>query len=207
MRVLRFVCCLLALVAPGLTRAGGGPFGIDHPVQYDNSGLWRRSNQNILFYGTVLSVGAGAVWLGSDDPLGNTLWRSADAATAAVISTQVLKWTFRRERPSQTDDPNRFFKGGNSQSFPSTEVATIAAAVTPLMATYGNDHPAVYLLALLPAYDAVARVKTHGHWQSDVVVGGAIGAGLGIWASRRSSPWIVSVLPGGFQLGFRHQFD
>ncbi|BDU23175.1 hypothetical protein DYGSA30_46320 [Dyella sp. GSA-30] len=192
---------------PAQVLAGGGPFGIDHTVHYDNSGIWKRSNQQVLMYGSILTVGAGAIWLGDNDQLGDTFWRSVDSMALTAASTQVLKWTFQRERPSQTNDPNRFFKGLGAQSFPSGEVAAISAAVTPFMVTYGHDHPAVYLLALLPAYDAVARVKTRGHWQSDVLVGAAIGAGIGIWASKRQSPWIISMLPGGFQVGFVHHFD
>jgi len=65
----------------------------------------------------------------------------------------------------------------------------------------------VYALALLPAYDAVARVKVNGHWQSDVLVGAAIGIGWGMWAHRRDSPLIARVLPGkGFMLGYARKF-
>ncbi|QNK01102.1 phosphatase PAP2 family protein [Dyella telluris] len=187
--------------------AGSGILGMDHLVPYDDSGIWKRSNQQILLYGTVLSIAGGAIWLGDDDRFGDTLWRSVDSMAVTAAGTQVLKWTFQRERPSQTSNPNKWFQGIHAQSFPSGEVATISAAVTPIIASYGSDHPSVYLLALLPAYDAVARVKTHGHWQSDVVFGAAIGVGVGLWASHRDSPWIVSLLPGGFQVGFRHHFD
>jgi undecaprenyl-diphosphatase len=85
-------------------------------------------------------------------------------------------------------------------------VSAISAAVTPFIANYGEDHPAVYALALLPAYDAVARVKTRGHWQSDALVGAAVDVGLGIYASQRNSPLIISWLPGGFKIGFVHHF-
>lgn len=187
--------------------AGSGILGMDHLVPYDNSGIWKRSNQEVLIYGTVLSVAGGAIWLGDNDTFGDTLWRSVDSMAVTAASTQVLKWTFQRERPSQTSDPNKWFQGIHAQSFPSGEVATISAAVTPIIAKYGGDHPAVYLLALLPAYDAVARVKTHGHWQSDVLFGAGIGVGVGLWASHRDSPWIVSLLPGGFQVGYVHHFD
>lgn len=207
MRVLLVVVFAVAMAFPVQVLAGGGPFGIDHTVHYDNSGIWKRSNQQVLMYGSILTVGAGAIWLGDNDQLGDTFWRSVDSMALTAASTQVLKWTFQRERPSQTNDPNRFFKGLGAQSFPSGEVAAVSAAVTPFMVTYGHDHPAVYLLALLPAYDAVARVKTRGHWQSDVLVGAAIGTGIGIWASKRQSPWIISMLPGGFQIGFVHHFD
>jgi undecaprenyl-diphosphatase len=114
--------------------------------------------------------------------------------------------TFQRKRPSQSDSPNQFFKGVKYQSFPSGEVTAISAAVTPFMVRYGHDHPAVYALALLPTYDAIARMKTHGHWQTDVLAGAALGTGFGIWASRRDSPLILSWLPGGFQVGFVHHF-
>ncbi|HEV2621373.1 MAG TPA: phosphatase PAP2 family protein [Frateuria sp.] len=205
MRALRLFLCLLTLAVSGTATAGGGPFGIDHRLHYDNSGIWKRGNQTALMYGTIVTVGVGALAFGDQDKLGDTFWRSVDAMVVTGVSTEALKYTFRRERPSQTDDPNRFFKG-HSQSFPSGEVAAISAAVTPFIANYGQDHPAVYALALLPAYDAVARMKVRGHWQSDVLVGAAIGTGIGIWASRRDSPLIVGWLPGGFSVGFVHHF-
>ncbi|WP_266171091.1 phosphatase PAP2 family protein [Dyella subtropica] len=212
MRTLRFTVLLLtvalgAILAPQQAWAGGGPFGIDHTIHYDNSGIWKRSNQQVLLYGTILSVSGGALWLGDNDQLGDTLWRSVDAMVVTSVGTQALKWTFQRQRPTQTNSPNRWFKGWHAQSFPSGEVSTIAAAVTPIIATYGDEHPAVYALALLPAYDAVARVKAHAHWQSDVLVGAAIGVSVGLWAEHRQSPWIVSLLPGGVQVGFSKKWD
>lgn len=74
------------------------------------------------------------------------------------------------------------------------------------MVAYGHDHPAVYALELLPLYDAIARVKVHGHWQSDVLAGWALGTGVGIWAAHRNSPLILSWLPHGFAIGFAHRF-
>jgi membrane-associated phospholipid phosphatase len=206
MRVSRYLAVLAAVVASGSAMAGGGPFGIDHVVAYDNSGIWKRSNQEILIYGTILTVSAGALAFGDQDKLGDTFWRSVDAMAISSAGAEVMKYTFQRERPSQTNNPNEFFKGIHAQSFPSGEVTAMAAAVTPFMAAYGDDHPAIYALALLPAYDAVARVKTHGHWQSDVLVGAALGTGVGLWASHRQSPLILSWLPGGFQIGFVHHF-
>lgn len=206
MRTRQHLAFLLALTASGTAIASGGPLGIDHRVHYDNSGIWKRSDQNALMYGTIITVGAGALAFGDNDKLGDTFWRSVDAMVVAGVGAQAMKLTFQRERPSQTDNPNRFFKGRHAQSFPSGEVAAISAAVTPFMVAYGDDHPAVYALALLPVYDAVARVKTRGHWQSDVLVGAALGTGAGLWAAHRQSPLIVSWLPGGFQVGFVHHF-
>jgi len=206
MPALRSWLCAAAILVSGAAHAGGGPLGIDHRIHYDNSGIWKRSNQNALMYGTVTAVVGGALVFGDNDQLGDTFWRSVDAMVITGVGAEAMKYAFQRERPSQTDNPDRFFAGSHAQSFPSGEVAAISAAVTPFIVTYGRDHPAVYALALLPAYDAVARVKTHGHWQSDVLVGAALGTGVGLWAAHRDSPLIISWLPGGFKVGFIHRF-
>ena len=106
------------------------------------------------------------------------------------------------------DDPNDFFQGGGAQSFPSGEVAEMASVVTPFILEYRHDHPAVYALALLPAYDAVARVKTHGHWQSDVLAGAAIGVALGAYAHGRETPLFLGLTPdaGGPMVGYARAF-
>lgn len=205
-RFARHLAVVLVLAA-GAAHAGGGPFGIDHRLHYDNSGIWKRRNQTALMVGTILTVTGVALALGDHDKLGDTFWRSVDAMVITGVSATAMKYTFQRERPSQTASPNQWFKGSSAQSFPSGEVSAISAAVTPFIVNYGQDHPAVYALALLPAYDAVARMKVHGHWQSDVLVGAAIGTGIGIWSARRGkSPLVLSVLPGGFQIGFVHHF-
>jgi len=187
-------------------RAGGGLLGIDHRLHYDNSGIWKRGNQTTLIYGTIATVGIGAIALGDQSKLGDTFWRSVDALIVTGVATTAMKYTFQRERPSQTSDPDLFFQGSHAQSFPSGEVAAMSAAVTPFIVNYGHEHPAVYALALLPAYDAVARMKTRGHWQSDVLVGAAIGTGIGIWTAHRKSSLIVGWLPGGFSVGYVHHF-
>jgi membrane-associated phospholipid phosphatase len=206
MPALRSWVFLAAMLVSGSAYAAGGPFGIDHIVPYDNSGIWKRSNQEILIYGTIATVAGGALALGDQDKLGDTFWRSVDAMVISSIGSEAMKYTFQRERPSQTSNPDEFFKGTSAQSFPSGEVTAISAAVTPFMAAYGGDHPMIYALALLPAYDAVARVKTHGHWQSDVLVGGILGTSVGLWSAHRQSPLVISWLPGGFQIGFIHYF-
>jgi len=50
-------------------------------------------------------------------------------------------------------------------------VTLTASVVTPFVLEYAQDHPGVYALELIPLYDAVARMKVHGHWQTDVLAG------------------------------------
>lgn len=185
--------------------AGGGPLGIDSRVSYDDSGIWARSNQNALIDGMMAVVGVGALWEGGEDRLGKTFWQSVDAGVFSGIAETGLKYIFSRERPSQTSDPNRWFTG-HGQSFPSGEVTTTSALVTPFVLEYGRDHPAVYALELLPIYDGIARIKTRGHWQTDVIAGFALGTAAGYLLHRPGTPIILSVLPHGFEIGFRKEF-
>lgn len=205
-RVIAFIAIVGIAIPLHPVQAAGGPFGIDHRIAVDNSGIWSRNNQKLLMGATIVTVVGGSLALGDQNKLGDTFWRSLDSMAVSAVIAQGGKLIFQRERPSQTDDPDQFFKGSHYQSFPSGEVSAIAGAVTPFVVAYGRDHPAVYALELLPLYDAVARVKVRGHWQSDVLVGWGIGTAAGIWAAHRDSPLILGWLPGGFQVGFVHHF-
>jgi membrane-associated phospholipid phosphatase len=197
---------LLLCAAPGV-HAGGGILGLDHVVPYDDSGIWARRNQTFLI-GAMMAGEAGiALWEGGDSRLGRTMWKSIDATLIGGASSQVLKFAFSRARPSQTSDPNQWFKGGGHESFPSGEVTVASAIVTPLILEYRVEHPVVYVLELLPLYDAVARVKVHGHWQSDVIAGFALGSAVGYFVHRREeTPWVLSVMPKGIYAGFSKRF-
>lgn len=198
---------LIAILLPSCAFAGGGPLGIDHLVTYDNSGIWKRSYQKDLAAGAALTVIGGALFGNNDTRMGRTFDQALDAMVLTAGTTTVLKYAVSRPRPSEDSNPDDFFKGHGHQSFPSGETAEIASVVTPFIAEYGHDHPAVYALALLPAYDAVARVKVRGHWQSDVLAGAGIGMAWGIYAHRRKTPLIMGLLPGrGVMVGYSRKF-
>jgi len=180
--------------------------GVDHLVQYENSGIWKRSNQQALYYGLIGVEIAGAVWLGGEDRLGKTFWRAIDSSALAGVANESLKHIFTRSRPSQSPTPHLWFQGGGHYSFPSGEVTAVTSIVAPFIFEYGREQPAVYALALLPAYDAVARVKVHAHWQTDVLASFALGTTTGYLAHTRESPVILGVLPHGFMVGLRKQF-
>lgn len=195
------------LLAPASAHASGGPFGIDHRVTYDDSGIWKRSYQQDLALGAAVTVIGGALFADNDSRLGRTFDQSLDAMVLTGGTTTVMKYAFSRARPIQDSNPNDFFQGSGHQSFPSGEVAEISSIVTPFIAEYGHDHPAVWALALLPAYDAVARVKVQGHWQSDVLVGAAVGVAWGLYAHHRKTPLIMGLLPGhGLMIGYARKF-
>ena len=186
--------------------AAGGPFGIDQRVNADDSGIWKRRNQLLLAQATAVIVVAGALWEGDQTRLGHTAWQTVDSLAIAAVSAQALKLAFSRSRPTQTDNPNEWFKGHGHKSFPSGEVTEIASAITPIVLEYGAEHPVVYALELLPLYDAVARVKARAHWQSDVLAGFVLGTAVGLYTHSRPSSIFVEVLPHGVSVGWRTRF-
>jgi undecaprenyl-diphosphatase len=188
--------------------AGGGPFGIDHEWNYDDSGIWKRSYQEALEYGLLGGEVIGAVWEGGETRFGRTLWQSIDASAFSGVVALAMKYTFSRVRPiDSNNDPNLWFKGHGNQSFPSGEVTEVSSIVTPLMLEYGHDHPAVYALELLPIYDGIARMKVQAHWQSDVLAGFALGTGTA-WLIHRSpnSPFNLRVMPHAIYVGLSTSF-
>ena len=173
----------------------------------DDKGIWARKYQLWLLDSMLAAeVGAG-LWQGGDTRLGHTVWQSIDATVVGGAVTEILKVSFSRQRPSQTNDPNEWFKGHGAESFPSGEVTVVSAIVTPLVLEYRSENPAVYALEALPIYDAVARVKVHGHWQSDVIAGYAIGSAAGYFMhQRRNTPLVLSVMPHGVYVGLKRSF-
>ena len=197
---------LLLLVAMPVCRAG-----IDHLVSYDDSGIWKRSNQEILEYGLIAAEVGGALWEGGESRLGKTFWTSIDASVSAGLVAQVMKVAFSRVRPRDSGpypgDPNLWFQGHGNQSFPSGEVTAVSSIVTPFVLEYGHEYPAVYALELLPIYDAIGRLKQQAHWQTDVLAGFALGTGAA-WLIHRSpnSPFILKVMPHAIYVGISKSF-
>lgn len=198
--------CLLFLLHAGRSVAGGGPLGIDHIIDYQNTGIWKRSNQTALIDVLVGGEIAGALWEGGETRLGKTFWQSIDSSAIGAVSSEAMKHIFTRSRPDQSSNPNLWFQGSSHYSFPSGEVTAVTAIVTPFVFEYGHDHPAVYALELLPLYDGIARMKVHAHWQTDVLAGFALGTAAGYFAHTRDSPMILSALPHGFMVGLRTKF-
>ena len=194
------------LVATQLAHAGSGPLGIDHEWSFDQSGIWARKYQTGLEAGVIALEVGGALWLGNDNEAGHVFWQSIDSSVVSGLSALALKKAFSRARPEQGNDPNAWFKGGCCESFPSGEVTLQASFVTPFIVHYAPTHPWVWALEILPVYDGIARMKSRAHWQTDVIAGWLLGSGVGYWASTRSVPLSVQILPGGVSIGLSKRF-
>jgi acid phosphatase family membrane protein YuiD len=199
--------CCASLLMTSAAQAGSGLLGLDHYVTEDDSGIWARKNQTLLIYTLLVGEAAAGVWEGGDTRFGRTMWKSIDATVLGGVSAEAMKLMFSRSRPNQSSDPNLWFQGSGHESFPSGEVTVVSAIVTPVMLEYGPEHPSVYALELLPVYDAIGRVKVHGHWQSDVIAGLALGTTAGYFMHRRSqTPIVLNLMPHGIYVGLSKRF-
>lgn len=201
LRILASLAALLGCVSV----YGQGNF-IDHKLNFDNRGIWKRSYQLTVVNGLVVGTVAGALWEGGETRLGRTFWQSVDSFALGAVSSETLKHVVQRARPAQSNDPDEVRQGNGHYSFPSGEVTAVTSVITPFVLEYGHDHPMVYALYALPVYDAVARLKSQAHWQTDVIAGFALGTLTGYYAQRRDSPFILGVLPHGIAVGLRAKF-
>ena len=179
---------------------------MDRRLGYSNEGIWQRSYSIDLENGVILLELAGSFTTLDDSRLGLTFRKSVDSSVFTALSTEVLKYSLQRARPNQGDNPDRWFQGRGYQSFPSGEVALQASFVTPFIAEYHEDHPWIWALEALPAYDAMARMKAWAHWQTDVLAGWVIGSGWGMYSQRRSSPLVFGLVPHGISFAYRTQW-
>lgn len=79
------------------------------------------------------------------------MFRDGSLRGLASAAAGAGKLVFRRVRPTDTTDPNKWFQSGKNYSFPSGEVSAMAGMVTPFILEYRHDYPIVYALELLPA--------------------------------------------------------
>jgi len=197
---------LLALTAFPATAQNCGWSRVDHRVSYDASGIWNpHVYRGIVGALTVAQIG-GAVWEGADTRFGKTMWQGIDSEIIASVSATAGKYIFARARPGTADNPCLWFQGGSNYSFPSGEASVAAALVTPYVLEYGSENPATYALLLLPLYVGTGRIKNQAHWQTDVLMGWAVGGLSGWYAHSRDVPFLIQLLPHGFEVGYRKQF-
>lgn len=203
----RSILALLFCATSSLALAdSSGPLGLDHRLSFDDAAIWSSSNLKAVEYGSALLVLGGALYQGNESRLGKTFWKTVDAMLLGDVSAAAAKALFRRQRPIDGNDPGAFFKSSSDNSFPSGEMTHITAIVTPFILEYQKESPAVWLLAALPAYVGIAKLKTQAHWQTDILAGAALGVGVGYFASRRDSAWSAHVLPAGVSVGYRKSF-
>jgi membrane-associated phospholipid phosphatase len=132
----------------------------------------RFSNDGV---GALVGVGAGSfLWsyISHDEQQRETGILTGEAVIDSLLTTQALKYTFGRERPTVDQGRLDFFKGSNS--FPSDHAAAAWSAATVIAHEYPGFVTKTLAYGIATAV-SVSAVMGKDHSPSDVLVGSAIG--------------------------------
>lgn len=144
----------------------------------------RRVSQGGAFY-TAGGIAAGFYLVGraTKNPRAReTGLLAAEALIDSGIVAQSLKFVTQRPRPNNDGGRGRFFTGGNS--FPSGHATSIWSVATVISYEY-RDRPLVrYGAFAAAAAISLSRYSGRNHFLSDVLVGSAVGFGIGRFVYR-----------------------
>ena len=142
-----------------------------------SSSTFIRRSKSFSTAGTASIIGtAGAfyVWGATrhEDHARETGLLSAEALANGLLTSQVMKTSFARERPYEGSGNGRFWQGGGS--FPSNHAVTAWSVASVIAHEYPG--PLTKLLAYGAASAiSVSRVTGRQHFASDVFIGSALG--------------------------------
>ena len=136
--------------------------------------------------GVAALVGLGAasyIWsyISHDEHQRETGILTGEAAIDSLLTTQALKYSFGRERPTANQGRLDFFKGGNS--FPSDHAAAAWSAATVIAHEYPGFLTQTIAYGLATAVSA-SVVLGKDHSPSDALVGSAMGWLVGRYVYR-----------------------
>lgn len=149
-----------------------------------------RISKDISRMGSLYATGglAGALYLTGRATHNNRLRETGLLAGEALIDSGILvnalKVASQRQRPPADHSSGEFFAGGSS--FPSGHAISAWSLATVIAEEYGHHRPLVQVGAYgLAAAVSVSRYTGRNHFLSDVVVGSALGYGIGRYVYRK----------------------
>jgi membrane-associated phospholipid phosphatase len=149
----------------------------------DNLGRLRIS-KDISYAGSVYATGGVSAMfyfagrMRHDERAKETGLLAAEALINSAIVSQAIKRISQRQRPPVDNSSGEFFDGGSS--FPSGHAINSWALATVIAYEYGPRHPAVrYASYALATAIGISRYTGRKHFLSDVLVGSAMGYGIG----------------------------
>jgi membrane-associated phospholipid phosphatase len=173
----------LSLIATDRNTAGELIEHGDHPSEF-------RTSQRISEIGSYYSTGtvAGVFYLVGhfkhNERARETGFLLAETMIDGAIVGGTLKLASQRQRPIADDASGEFWDGGSS--FPSGHAINAWSVATILDQEYGKHRPVLKLgLYGLATAVSVTRYTGRKHFLSDVLVGSAIGYGLGRYVYQR----------------------
>ena len=151
-----------------------------------------NASDKISYAGSIYGVGAEAVSFyligraAHNQRARETGVLSAEGIIDSVIVFAALKGITQRARPFDGKNRSKFFVGGSS--FPSGH-STEAWTVATIVASEYHDHLAVQIAAYgVASAVSVSRFTGLHHYLSDVLVGSAMGYGIGHYVYKAHHP-------------------
>ena len=204
-------------------------FTVDDRIQHDLSHQGSKSlNGDIWDVPTVYGSAYFAVslslatytagLLGENEELRTTGRLLGESLVLAGVPSTVVKIVAGRRRPYVGDGPWKFHAfqlSESSQSFPSGH-ATVAFAVSTVLAERSDNTWARIGLYGLASLTALARVHNNQHWFSDVVGGAGLGITAGLYVvsaeeqrsdRTRQAEHRFMIFPTPNGLTFSYRFD
>jgi len=143
-----------------------------------------RISKDISRLGSLYSTGgvAGVLYLTGrathNDRLKETGLLGAEALINSAIVVSALKTASQRQRPPEDNSSGEFFDGGSS--FPSGHAISAWSLATIVAQEYGHHRPLVQVGAYgFATAVSLSRYTGRNHFLSDVLVGSAMGYGIG----------------------------
>lgn len=143
-----------------------------------------RISKDISQLGALYSTAgaAGVMYLAGrathNDRLRETGLLGAEALIDSTIVASALKTASQRQRPPEDHSSGEFFDGG--ASFPSGHAISAWSLATVITQEYGHHRPLVQVGAYgLATAVSLSRYTGRKHFLSDVLVGSAMGYGIG----------------------------
>jgi len=159
-------------------------------VEHGDNTSRLRISKNVSRVGSMYSTAgiAGVLYLTGrvthNDRLRETGLLGAEALIDGGIVVSALKTASQRQRPPVDNSSGEFFDGGSS--FPSGHAVSAWSLATVIAQEYGHHRPLVQVGAYgLAAAVSLSRYTGRNHFLSDVLVGSAIGYGIGRYVYQK----------------------
>jgi hypothetical protein len=172
-----------------LSGAAAAMFATDteYSKHLSNSPNRIKYSKDLSNYGLASMVGIGGgmyLWghLTHDDHKIETGILAGEAAIDSLTPVYAMKYAFGRERPLQDNYRGRFGQGG--VSFPSEHAAAAWSIASVIAHEYPGPLTSLLVYGLASAVSA-SRVTAKQHFNSDVLVGSAIGWLEGMYVYRK----------------------
>jgi len=194
------------ITATTITAAGVGLYFYDEPVRdffiRQNSDFLKEADKwffDPLGIGIWVAPVVGVMYFAGDERAKGTSLAVVKAYGYGLGSSVSLKYLLQRARPSHFDPPNPYhwdglFGSWKYDAFPSTHATLSFAMATVIALEYWETTWIPVMCYSLATMASLARIQSGNHWPSDVLIGAALGYGVGKFIHRTSKPQPTQVM-------------